>query len=140
MNDVRGYFILLLVVVVLSFLPFFFLYIFFFVLFKKVSLIITINIIIGNNKIFQFFCKHICIRSNIIVMLIFSNIIQSSCNSTLLQMWMTKVQTNEKLHKSQCMWNINSLENELDETIWYIVCGMVVISSSASWFRTSCLG
>jgi uncharacterized membrane protein len=29
------------------------------------------------------------------------------------------------------MWNINSLENEVDEAIKYIVSGVVVISSAA---------
>jgi hypothetical protein len=29
------------------------------------------------------------------------------------------------------MWNINSLENEIDEAISYIVSGMIVISSAA---------
>jgi hypothetical protein len=42
---------------------------------------------------------------------------------------------NEKLHKSQRMWYINFLINEVDEAISYIVSGMVVISSAAGRSR-----
>jgi hypothetical protein len=39
---------------------------------------------------------------------------------------------NEKLHKSQRMWYINSLKNEVDETILFIVSGIFVISGTVS--------
>jgi hypothetical protein len=51
-------------------------------------------------------------------MLRFSTILQSLRNSTLLQMQEVYIRAkNEKLHKSQRMWYINSLKNEVDEAI-----------------------